>query len=111
SWTGGFGGWPATDRGRVHSMNTGPALLALARARDLGHAVDPSALVAGRRVLLAMRDGPGTDTYTYPDPISFRQADQPTGRGAAPGWGGRGRTRWNPRSPVSGGCVAPSASR
>jgi tetratricopeptide (TPR) repeat protein len=80
-WKGGFGGWPVTDQGRTHSINTGPALLALARAKDAGFAVDPKALEAGQAVLLKMRGTPGVYTYTYPVPESFKSADQCLGRG------------------------------
>lgn len=80
-WKGGFGGWPVTTQGRFHSVNTGPALVALARARDLGFAVDPAALEAGGKVLQAMRDGAGVYTYTYPEPITFRQPDASIARG------------------------------
>jgi hypothetical protein len=80
-WTGGFGGWPVTDQGRTHSINTGPALLALARAKDAGFAVDAKALEAGLAVLLKMRGVPGVYTYTYPVPENFKSADLCLGRG------------------------------
>lgn len=81
TWKGGFGGWPETDQGRTHSINTGPALLALARAKDAGFAVDPESLEAGRTVMLKMRGDPGVYTYTYPVPESFKRADLSLGRG------------------------------
>ncbi len=83
TWKGGFGGWPRTTRGRTHSMNTGPALLNLARARDLGFKVDARALKRAVAVLKKMRTDPGVYTYTYPDPISFRKPDQSIARGPA----------------------------
>jgi hypothetical protein len=81
NWKGGFGGWPKTDQGRMHSINTGPALLALARAKDRGYTIDAKALQAGREVLLKMRGEPGVYTYTYPGPDTFKKADQSVGRG------------------------------
>jgi hypothetical protein len=81
TWRGGFGGWPVTDQGRTQSINTGPALLALARAQDAGFAVDPQALEAGRDVMLKMRGAPGIYTYTFPVPENFKTADQCLGRG------------------------------
>jgi hypothetical protein len=81
TFPGGFGGWPKTDQGRTHSINTGPALLALARAKDAGFAVDPKALEAGRTVMLKMRGDAGVYTYTYPVPESFKSADLCLGRG------------------------------
>jgi tetratricopeptide (TPR) repeat protein len=81
SWRGGFGGWPKTVKGREHSMNTGPALLALTRAKERGHRVDEKALAAGRKALLAMRDAAGVYTYTHPEPRCFNKADQSIGRG------------------------------
>jgi hypothetical protein len=81
TWKGGFGGWPVTDQGRTHSINTAPALLALARAKDAGFAVNSQALEAGRAALLKMRGEAGVYTYTYPVPISFKTADQSLGRG------------------------------
>jgi tetratricopeptide (TPR) repeat protein len=81
NWKGGFGGWPKTDHGRMHSINTGPALLALVRAKDRGYKIDAKALEAGREVLLKMRGDPGVYTYTYPGPETFKKADQAIGRG------------------------------
>jgi hypothetical protein len=75
SWKGGFAGWPATDKGRAHSMNTGLSLFALCRARDAGLAVDRAALDRGRDALLAMRSKPGQFTYTFPVPRNFETAD------------------------------------
>ncbi len=79
-WRGGFGGWPKTDKGRVHSMNTGPAVIALARAKKAGFPVDADALGKAKDALLAMRDEPGVWTYTYPDPRCFNKPDQSIGR-------------------------------
>jgi hypothetical protein len=72
---------PRTYTGRMHSMNTGPALLALARAKALGYAVEPRALESGRKALLAMRDAPGVYSYTAPGRPSFNQPDMAIGRG------------------------------
>jgi len=82
-WTGGFGGWPKTDEGRVHSMNTGPALLSLARAKVLGLRVDEKVLERGAACLKAMKDGPAVFTYTYPKPRNFNQLDTSIGRACA----------------------------
>src|SRR5262249_23636769 len=57
---------PQTFPGRTHSMNTGLALLALARARRRGHAVDAKALDEGRKALMVMRERPGVYTYIAP---------------------------------------------
>lgn len=83
SWKGGFGGWPQTDQGRTHSMNTGPALLFLARARALGLSVPDDALIRGRDALLKMRKSPAVYTYTYPVPESFTEPQQSIGRAPA----------------------------
>jgi hypothetical protein len=80
-WRGGFGGWPQTTRGRTHSVNTGPALIALAHASARGFVVDKVRLQRGAAVLGAMRSGPGRYTYTYPLPLNFRRADQSIARG------------------------------
>jgi hypothetical protein len=64
SWRGGFGGWPQTDQGRAHSINTGVALVALVRARAAGLAVDAEAIERGVAALEAMRRSPTTFTYT-----------------------------------------------
>jgi RNA polymerase sigma factor (sigma-70 family) len=80
SWKGGVGGWPKTDKGREHSMNTGPALLALTRARALGYEVPAEALAEGRRALLGMREKAGSWTYTYPEPRNFTGPDQSIAR-------------------------------
>lgn len=82
-WKGGFGGWPKTDRGRVHSMNTGPALLALARAKKLGHDVDAKALHRGIDALLRMRKASAVYTYTWPDPICYDTLEYSIGRAPA----------------------------
>lgn len=80
-WTGGFGGWPKTDKGRYHSMNTGPCLLSLLRARDLGLEVDPKVLERGKEALLKMRDAAGVYTYTWPEPRNFNEPRSSIGRG------------------------------
>jgi tetratricopeptide (TPR) repeat protein len=72
---------PPKYTGRTHSMNTGAALLALARAKERGHAVEPRALESGRKALRAMRAGPGVYSYTAPGPPSFNQPDMSIGRG------------------------------
>jgi hypothetical protein len=81
SWRGGFGGWPKTTTGRVHSMNTGPALLCLAWARKRGLDVDQRALNRAIKVLKKMRVDPGVYTYTYPVPLNFSKPDQSIARG------------------------------
>ena len=73
TWKGGIGGWPKTDQGRTHSVNTGQALLALARAKAAGFPVDPAALEAGKAALLKMRESAGVYTYTFPVPRSFHE--------------------------------------
>jgi hypothetical protein len=83
AWTGGFGGWPVTDRGRAHSMNTGIAMEALTRAKELGVPVDDEALERGAEALLAMRRGPGAYTYTWPDPDIYGTPDASIARGPA----------------------------
>lgn len=82
TWKGGFGGWPATERGRTHSMNTGLSLLALARAKAAGLRVDAEALERGARALLAMRRAPGAFTYTWPEPVNFDAPETSLGRAA-----------------------------
>ena len=57
-------------------MNTGLALLALARARRRGHEVDAKAVEEGRKALLAMRERPGVYTYIYPGPKNFHSPGQ-----------------------------------
>jgi tetratricopeptide (TPR) repeat protein len=79
-WNGGIGSWPITDQGREHSMNTGPALLALARAKARGQDVPAGVLTRGSQALLAMRDRPGVFTYLHPVPRSFNTPDQSIGR-------------------------------
>ncbi|MBN2489687.1 MAG: DNRLRE domain-containing protein [Planctomycetes bacterium] len=81
TWRGGFGGWPVTDKGRVHSVNTGPALLFLARAKASGFGVDEAALARAAKVLETMRVEAGVYTYTYPEPLNFREPDQSIARG------------------------------
>jgi tetratricopeptide (TPR) repeat protein len=82
-----FAAWWAKARdpklapGRTHSMNTGLALLTLARAKRLGFEVDAQALGAGRKSLLAMRDTPGVYTYMYPGPRNFNAPDASAPRG------------------------------
>jgi hypothetical protein len=73
---------PRTFPARTHSMNTGLALLALARARQRGHDVDAKALDEGRKALLAMRDRPGVYTYIYPGPTNFQSRESSAARGA-----------------------------
>ncbi len=73
NWRGGIGGWPVTDRGRAHSVNTGQALLALASAQRNGFDVDKQLLKKGIEAMLAMREAPAVFTYTYPVPKSFHQ--------------------------------------
>jgi len=83
TWRGGFGGWPETDKGRVHSMNTGPALVFLARAKKAGLNVPQDALDRGREALLKMKVGPAAFTYTWPDPISWEKEELNIGRAPA----------------------------
>jgi len=83
NWKGGFGGWPVTDQGRVHSMNTGPALLVLARAKAAGLEVDQDVLARGTKALLAMKDGPAVFTYTWPEPRNFNKLETSIGRACA----------------------------
>ncbi len=73
---------PRTFPARTHSMNTGLALLALARAQKQGHAVDAKAVENGRKALLAMRERPGVYTYIYPGPKNFERPDSSAARGA-----------------------------
>jgi hypothetical protein len=73
-WRGG-NGWPATELGRAHAMNTGQALDVLLRARERGFAVDELVLTRGRDALLAMREAPACFTYTHPEPRNFTSAD------------------------------------
>ena len=82
-WRGGFSGWPATERGRVHSMNTAIALEVLTRAAQQGFAVERAVLERGRDALLAMRSGPGVYTYTWPEPVNFDRLDASIGRAPA----------------------------
>ena len=79
-WTGGFGGWPKTDKGRVHSMNTGLSLRALGFARDAGVAVDAQSLERGTEALLRMKVGPAAFTYTWPEPINWEKLETSMGR-------------------------------
>ncbi|MHC4960154.1 MAG: DNRLRE domain-containing protein [Planctomycetota bacterium] len=79
-WKGGFGGWPETKRGRYHSMNTAPCLVALARAKQAGIKVDGAVLERGVAALRRMRDAPGVFTYTWPDPRNFNKPDQSIAR-------------------------------
>ena len=73
---------PRTFPARTHSMNTGLALLALARARRRGHDVDAKAMEEGRKALLAMRERAGVYTYIYPGPKNFHSPDSSVARGA-----------------------------
>jgi hypothetical protein len=72
---------PKLQPGRTHSMNTGLALLALARAKRLGFTVNAKSLEKGVSALVAMRDGPGVYTYIYPGPRNFNQVDSSIARG------------------------------
>ncbi len=72
---------PKTFPARTHSMNTGLAMLALARARRWGFEVDAKAVEEGRKALLAMRDSPGVYTYIYPGPKNFNTPDSSAARG------------------------------
>jgi hypothetical protein len=82
-WRGGFGGWPPTDLGRAHSMNTAIALEVLTRARKAGYDVDAQALERGRDALLAMRAEPAAYTYTWPDPRVYATVDASIARAPA----------------------------
>ncbi|HEX6813667.1 MAG TPA: DNRLRE domain-containing protein [Planctomycetota bacterium] len=79
-WVGGFGGWPKTDKGRAHSINTGIALWALANARAAGFAVDEERVKAGVQALEQMKETATTFTYTWPDPRCFTARDQSIGK-------------------------------
>ncbi|MHC5038523.1 MAG: DNRLRE domain-containing protein [Planctomycetota bacterium] len=83
AWDGSVRGWPKTDKGRYHSMNTGPSLLFLAKARDAGFDVDEKALAKGVDALKDMRKSPGVYTYTYPIPRNFESADASIARAPA----------------------------
>jgi tetratricopeptide (TPR) repeat protein len=80
NWRGGKGSWPKTDLGREHSMNTGPALVALARAKEQGLLVPAEVLEKGRKALESMRAAAGAYTYTFPEPRNFTQPSQSVGR-------------------------------
>jgi hypothetical protein len=82
-WRGGFGGWPVTDKGRAHSINTAPAILALVRAKGAGLPVDPDALERARDVLLRMKDAGAVFTYVHPEPRSFNELELSVGRASA----------------------------
>ena len=79
-WQGGFGGWPKTDKGRAHSINTGIALWALANARAAGFAVPEERVKAGVQALEKMKETATTFTYTWPDPRCFTGRDQSIGK-------------------------------
>ena len=79
-WRVGFGGWPRTDKGRVHSMNTGPALVYLTMARNKGFKVSAKDLERGREILQKMKQKPAAFTYTYPEPISWEKEEFSIGR-------------------------------
>lgn len=83
NWHGGFAGWPETELGRAHSMNTGIALEVLTRARAAGFEVAPAVLERGRDALLAMRSAPAAYTYTWPEPVNFSTVDASIGRACA----------------------------
>jgi hypothetical protein len=82
AWRGGMG-WPATDAGRAHSMNTGIALEVLTRAADAGFAVDEDVLLRGKDALLAMRRGAAAYTYTWPVPDIYGEPKCSIGRAPA----------------------------
>jgi hypothetical protein len=79
-WAGGFAGWPKTDRGRAHGMNTGLALCALARAKTAGFAVDDGVIATGVEALKSMRVKCGVYTYTWPVPRNFESDDASAAR-------------------------------
>jgi hypothetical protein len=79
-WQGGFGGWPKTEAGRAHSINTGIALWALGRARAAGFAVADDRLQAGVKALQQMQETAVTFTYTWPEPRCFTGRDQSIGK-------------------------------
>ncbi len=81
-WKGGFGGWPATEKGRAHSMNTGLSLEVLARAKAAGARIEEKALAASVKALLDMRVKPGAFTYTWPEPRNFEEEDASIARGS-----------------------------
>lgn len=83
TWKGGFAGWPTTDEGRAHSMNTAIALDALARAKAAGARVDEAKLAASTKTLLAMRVAAGRWTYTWPEPRNFEDLDASIARASA----------------------------
>ena len=82
-WRGGFGGWPVTDKGRVHSMNTAPSVLALLRAKAAGFKVDEARLARAKSVLVSMKAGPASFTYTWPEPRNFEGLRTSIGRACA----------------------------
>jgi hypothetical protein len=83
NWKGGFASWPKTEKGRYHSMNTGPSLVSLARAKKLGLPVDAKVLRRGAEALMRMRDEPGVFTYTWPEPRNFNRPDASIARAPA----------------------------
>ncbi len=83
SWTGGFAGWPATNKGRAHSMNTGIALEALTRAMDEGVKVADEPLSRAVEALRAMRRDVAAYTYTWPDPDIYGTQDASIARAPA----------------------------
>ncbi|MCI0585232.1 MAG: DNRLRE domain-containing protein [Planctomycetes bacterium] len=80
-WKGGIGGWPVTEKGRAHSMNTGLSLEVLARAKAAGARIDEKPLAASVKALLDMRVRPGRFTYTWPEPRNFEEEDASIARG------------------------------
>jgi tetratricopeptide (TPR) repeat protein len=80
-WVGDGVVWPRTDKGRYHSMNTGPSLLFLLKAKEAGFNVDKDAIARAVKVLKEMRKSPGTYTYTYPIPRNFDEPHLSIGRG------------------------------
>lgn len=81
-WKGGFGGWPKTDKGRAHSINTAIALWALARAANGGFALDQDRVGRGLDRLADMREAATDFTYTWPEPKCFERPGQSLGRAA-----------------------------
>ncbi len=61
-------------------MNTGPALVYLALARDQGFKVSAKDLERGREILQKMKQKPAAFTYTYPEPISWQKEEFSIGR-------------------------------
>lgn len=60
---------------RTHSVNTGLAVLALARAKGAGFAVDAKVWTRGVEALASMRKGAAAYTYMWPGQPSFQTDD------------------------------------